>query len=350
MSHHHILLTHDRVCYTALVTYGKYAQRVYVHPDRFGSAKTLGPNLWDILHTSEGSEGTSSAENLARYMGNPGDRTTSTGSRYGSSYHVVFDTDQIIPAVPYNVVAFSAAGANSQGVHGCFPGVARQTRTEWLDPVSRAMIRQAAAWLLDIEAQLAIPPVRITPAQMRANQRGLGDHLTVTQAFQRTTHTDVGPHFPWDVLYADIQALRGTPPVPPTPPTPTPNPNPLPPFQGVPDVFTPIEPYRNSDTRGYGGPGVNAGEYAFGLNPDVVPLNAIAVAVNVVAIAQPASKPGFVTVWPGGPRPNTSAINFMNDGQAYNGAAVIGIRNNSVSLFTASQAHLILDITGYWTP
>lgn len=328
------------------MTYGKYASRVYVHPDRFGSAKTNGPNLWDILHTSEGQETTTSAEGLAAYMGRPGDRTTSTGSRYGSSYNVVFDTDQIIPAVPYNIVSFSASGANAQGVHGCFPGRANQTREQWLDPTSRAMILQAAAWLLDIEAQLTIPPVRITPVQMRENRRGLGDHLTVTQAFGKTNHTDVGPYFPWDVLYADIQALRGNPP----PPPPDPDPNPLPPFQGVPDVFTPIEPFRNSDTRGYGGPGVTPGEYAFGLNPDVIPLNAIAVAVNVVAIAQTQSQPGFLTIWPGGARPNTSAVNFMNDGQAYNGAAVVGVRNNSVSIFTSAQAHLILDITGYWPP
>lgn len=140
-------------------------------------------------------------------------------------------------------------------------------------------------------------------------------------------------------------------PQPPIPPPNTPNPGPIYLPTGVPDVFYAINPYRNSDTRGYGGPGVAANTaHVFGLNPDVVPLNAIAIFANVVAIAQPASKPGFVTVWPGGPRPNTSIINFINNGQAYNGATAIGIRDNGISVFTSQVAHLILDVTGYWIP
>ncbi len=139
------------------------------------------------------------------------------------------------------------------------------------------------------------------------------------------------------------------------PGAPLPQPNPVPPTgppylpTGVPDVFYAIEPYRNSDTRGFGGAGVPPNTtHVFGLNPDKIPLDAIAVAVNVVAIAQPSAQPGFVTVWPGGPRPNTSCVNFNNDGKAYNGAATIGIRDNSISIFTSQQAHLIVDVTGYW--
>lgn len=200
------------------MTYAKYAPRVNVHPDRYGSTKTLGPNLWAVLHSSEGGESTSAAEGLASYMTRPGDRPNGSGGVYGSSYQVVFDTDQVIPCVPYDVVSYSAGGANAQGVHGCFPGRAGQTRAQWLDPVSRAMIRQAAAWLLDVEVSLLIPTTRITAVQMRAGQRGYCDHATVTLAFGKTDHTDVGPNFPWDVLLADIAELRQ--------PAPTPTPTP----------------------------------------------------------------------------------------------------------------------------
>jgi hypothetical protein len=203
------------------VTVAKYAPRVQAHPDRYGGPKGA-PSLFAVLHTSEGSEGEASAEALTTFMRMPGDRPTGEG-RYGSSYHVVFDTDDVIPVVPYEVVAFAASGANTTGIHGCFPGKARQSRAEWLDPISRAYIRQCAAWLLDLEVQRAIPVTRITSAQMKAGVRGLADHWVVTQAFRKSTHTDVGAEFPWDVLLSDVAALRPKPPVPtlPTPKPPT---------------------------------------------------------------------------------------------------------------------------------
>jgi len=194
-----------------------YAPRVPVHPDRMGAVKTSGPNLWVILHTSEGGEGVDSAEQLASFLSRPGDRPNGSGGRYGSSYHVIFDTDRVIPAVYYEIVAYSAGGGNAQGIHGCFPGKAGQTREQWLDDVSRAMIRQCAAWLVDIQAQFGIPVDRkMFPGEMLAGDTGLGDHFTVTEAFGKSTHTDVGPGFPWDVLFADIAAL--TAPTPPPPP------------------------------------------------------------------------------------------------------------------------------------
>ena len=187
--------------------FGTYAPRVYVHPDRYGARKTAGPNTLIVLHTSEGGESEGAAENLASFLGRPGDRPNSSGGFYGSSYQVVFDTDRIIPAVPYDTVSYSAGGANSQGIHGCFPGKAGQTREQWLDAVSRAMIRQAAAWMRDVATEQGIPLRRLTVAQVAAGERGYCDHHDVSRAFRKSTHTDVGAGFPWDVLADDITAL-----------------------------------------------------------------------------------------------------------------------------------------------
>jgi len=126
---------------------------------------------------------------------------------FGASYHAIFDTDQVIPAVAYDTVAHSAAGANARGVHGCFPGRAGQTRAQWLDDTSRAMIRQCAAWLLDVQSAEGIPLARIGPADLVAGRGGVCDHFDVSRAFRRSTHTDVGAGFPWDVLFADVVAL-----------------------------------------------------------------------------------------------------------------------------------------------
>lgn len=200
------------------MTVGTYAARVTVHPERYGSKKSSS-NLWAVLHTSEGSEGHASAEALAAYLGAPGDRPNGRGGMYGSSYHAIFDTDRIIPAVPYDTVAYSAGGGNARGIHACFPGKAGQTRDQWLDPVSRAMIQQAAAWLVDIEDQFGIPvAIKMTVPEMQQYRKGLADHYMVSLAFRKSTHTDVGPGFPWDVLAADIRSLRNPFPPPTNPP------------------------------------------------------------------------------------------------------------------------------------
>lgn len=135
---------------------------------------------------------------------------------------------------------------------------------------------------------------------------------------------------------SDVNAAI-TPPQPP-PPDPT----------GVPDVFYPIQPIRNSDTRGYGGPGVAPNvALEFGLSSAVFPANTTAVAMNVAAVG--ATRPGFVTVWPSGPNPGTSMINFQGDQGAYNGAVVVGVQGGKFKIQTSATCHLICDITGYWT-
>ena len=110
-------------------------------------------------------------------------------------------------------------------------------------------------------------------------------------------------------------------------------------------MFFPIHPVRNSDTRGFGGDGIPAGDHRFGLGA-AIPKEATAVFLNVTAIARGA---GFVTVWPGGGRPNTSILNFVGDGQAANGSLAVGVTDGGFSIYTSAIAHLIVDVTGYWT-
>jgi hypothetical protein len=190
-----------------------YAFPVDVHPDRYGAVKTNANRLF-VLHTSEQtSETDKSAEALAKYMESPGDRPNGSGGVYGSSYHYVVDTDQIIPCVNETVVAYSAAGANHDGIHICFPGRAGQTRTQWLDPVSRAMIRQCAELLVDRSPHTGIPLRDLYDSEVRAGMSGVVDHGCISRVYKRSTHTDVGPAFPWDVLWKDVATLT-TPPIP----------------------------------------------------------------------------------------------------------------------------------------
>lgn len=128
--------------------------------------------------------------------------------------------------------------------------------------------------------------------------------------------------------------------------TTTPDPTPTPIIPGVPDMFQAITPIRNSDTRVYPKVPVGPGEMTWAVNSSI-PANAVAVSMNVVALG--ATADGFVTVWPGGPRPDTSVVNFKGDRNAYNGSMLVGISNRSFGIYTSQSAHLIVDITGYWT-
>lgn len=111
-------------------------------------------------------------------------------------------------------------------------------------------------------------------------------------------------------------------------------------------MFHAITPVRCSDTRTWPGHPVGPGDMTFGL-PDVIPAGAVAVAMNVAAISTAGD--GYVTVWPGGPRPNASILNYAGDGKAHNGATLIGISNRSFGIYLHTPAHVIIDITGYWT-
>ena len=113
------------------------------------------------------------------------------------------------------------------------------------------------------------------------------------------------------------------------------------------DMLHPVKPFRNSDTRFFGG-AVSPGNRVFLVNGDIIPANAIAIAMNVSALD--ADQAGYVTVWPGGSRPDTSCLNYQGDRFAYSAGIVVGLVNRGFSIYNHTKCHLICDITGYWTP
>lgn len=185
------------------------AERVHAHRERHGGRKRR-RNTLIVLHTTEGGEGANAAEALASACTRPGDRPKEDGSgMFGSSYHWVVDTDRVIPIVPEDVVAFSARGANDDGIHIVFPGRASQSRQAWLDPVSSAYIDECALLMVDINRRTGIPLVPLDVRQVQARHSGYIDHGIVSDAFGLTDHTDVGDGFPWDVLAQRIAAMAG---------------------------------------------------------------------------------------------------------------------------------------------
>ncbi len=180
-----------------------YGPRCLVHPDRTGANRDTANLRLLVVHTSEGSEGPTSAENLCSFMTLSGDRLNPDGTKYGASYHYVTDTDRVLPATPDNVVAYAAAGANNDGIHICIPGKAAQTRLEWADATSAAYLVQLAQVMRDVADRYHIPLKRLTVAQIVDGEHGYCGHVDISNAYHRSDHTDPGVAFPWDVL-ADL--------------------------------------------------------------------------------------------------------------------------------------------------
>lgn len=309
-----------------------YGPRVPVHPDRIGSHRT-NEVRYLVLHTSEqsGAEDPNDAEDLAKFLTSPGDRTTSSGGRYGSSYHGITDTDRVLPCVADDFVAYAASGGNRDGLHLCLPVKAGQTRAQWLDATSRPYIRIAAWWIVDKARAHRLPLVRISPAELAAGRLGYCDHGTVSKAFGLSTHTDVGPNFPWDVLAADI-ATFATPPPPPTDWTP-----------GGTMLYTSTPKRRLVDTRTRGAKLADGETFEVTIPnpPDVIAKTAI---LNVT-VADP-DGPGYVQV-DGASFGETSDGNFQPGGPPEACPTIAAIDAGRIRLrIVRTSAHVIVDLLG----
>ncbi len=121
-------------------------------------------------------------------------------------------------------------------------------------------------------------------------------------------------------------------------------------------TFHPLSPKRVLDTRsgiGYFGRKPAAGETILarvtGSTPGSVPPEAVAVALNLTGTESAAN--GFITVWPAGEKRRlTSAVNFAGPNDTVANAVIVRLRpGGQINLYAQVGAHLVADVTGYWT-
>lgn len=130
----------------------------------------------------------------------------------------------------------------------------------------------------------------------------------------------------------------------------------------MPLVFVPITPCRIIDTRGTANVPYNAGGMlkaaevrSYDLNSAPAPCNNIlssstAFSINITVAG--AASPGYVAVYPKGnaPSPLVSTLNFMGSEPVANAAIVSSDPFGNVSFLSSSNAHLIVDVNGYYVP
>lgn len=190
----------------------EFPQYKWVTPKSYTKGRKWGQPTVIFIHTTEGSEGTASAENGAAYDARRTD---------GTSTHFFTDQDSTIQCVLTTDEAHAARShGNDVGIQIEVCGKAGQTSAQWADAASAGTIEQTARLCVAIRKKYGkarFPLVNLTPAQLRAGKNGFAEHKDATLAWPEDggTHTDPGPNFPWSKLFARITQLETPPAKPP---------------------------------------------------------------------------------------------------------------------------------------
>lgn len=173
-------------------------------PKSFTRGRKAGQPTVVFIHTTEGSEGRTSAENGATYDARRTD---------GTSTHFFVDQDSVVQCVLTTDEAHAArAHGNDVGIQIEVCGRAGQTPAQWADAASAGTIEQLARLCVKLRAKYPgrFPLVNLTPAQLRAGGHGFAEHYDATRAWPEDhgTHTDPGPAFPWALLFSKINYLE----------------------------------------------------------------------------------------------------------------------------------------------
>jgi hypothetical protein len=121
-------------------------------------------------------------------------------------------------------------------------------------------------------------------------------------------------------------------------------------------VFYPLAPCRIADTRNpdgpFGGPIVAFGvarSFPIPAGGCGVPSTAAAYSLNLTVV--PSGALQYLTTWPtGSQQPLVSTLNSFDGSVVANAAIVPAGTGGAISVFTAGQTHVIIDINGYFAP
>lgn len=171
----------------------------FIKARHFTDVKTRNVRLV-VLHSMEAPEKGTTAEAIARYF--------QRGEKKVSSHYCV-DNDSIVQCVWDTDIAYTAPGANHDGIHIEQAGYARQTRAQWLDPYSQDVVNNAARVTAQICLKYNLPVRRLTNAELRAGKKGIVDHNQVSKVYGRSSHWDCGPEYPWDIFLERVRYWYG---------------------------------------------------------------------------------------------------------------------------------------------
>lgn len=142
---------------------------------------------WIVIHSTE----SGSAKGTAQYFQNP----KATGST-----QFVVDDNSIFRTLPDNVEPWAAPGANSDGLHIELVGYAKWSREEWLK--HQKTIKNAAMVISNWCSMYNITKQFVNAQGLLTGKSGITSHAEVSKAFKKSSHTDPGTGFPYDLLFS----------------------------------------------------------------------------------------------------------------------------------------------------
>lgn len=159
-----------------------------------------------VVHTNEGPESLTGAEDLARYL-----------QHEDAGYHTVHDMNSSVRLTTDNMAVEGAPFVNDDGLHCCGTGYAAQRRTDWLDSFSRGELDQMAMQVAEWCNAHSIPAVKLTSQELHDGKEGIVGHIDVTTAYKEDgrrigitlDHWDPGPNFPWSIFISLVQQHMG---------------------------------------------------------------------------------------------------------------------------------------------
>ena len=179
-----------------------------------------------VIHTAETPENSKMAESIQAYCSRREDNV---------SCHEAIDNDSVVAGVRPFDTAWTTGSINDYAYSYELAGRASQSRADWADAFSTAMLQLAAKRVAKAAILWKIPVLKLSPAELKAGRTGICGHVDQTVAYQvKGGHTDPGPNFPWlqflDMVKAEVAALMGAPvppivpvvPAPAVPPAPAP--------------------------------------------------------------------------------------------------------------------------------
>jgi N-acetyl-anhydromuramyl-L-alanine amidase AmpD len=150
-----------------------------------------------VIHTMEIAERPDAAEICARWFKTPVSRV---------SAHYCVDADSVIQCVREKDIAWHARGGNTNSIGVELAGFASQTRRDWADPYSAAVLDRAANLVADVCRRRRIPVRWVVADDLVAGRRGLTGHNEVSEAFEQSDHWDPGDGCPVEAFVDRVRA------------------------------------------------------------------------------------------------------------------------------------------------
>lgn len=169
-----------------------YNERIQWSPNCHG--RRIAEIFLGVGHTQEGN---GTAASLANYLCQRASEV---------SYHNTIDNARnVVAVVDTDMASWSVGNANNFTLNYCFAGsFARWTRQEWLDNMGNAIEILAWLWVEDAK-KYGLDPWILTYDEVRQRRQGFTDHNGITVGLGIGNHTDLGKHFPNDVLAGHIK-------------------------------------------------------------------------------------------------------------------------------------------------